>query len=159
MAAEVGDTAPDIKGNAHWRGRAEAEEFAFNLGDFPGKRIVLAFYPGDFGAVCTKEMCDFSDNIAALGNLNAQVVGISIDDLDKHRSFAKKYNLSIPLIADTEKTIGEQYDVRPMLGNRHRRAIFIIDPQGKIAFKKIEPTALFRTEAKEIESVLQGLDK
>ncbi len=151
----IGKPAPDFSLPA-WQKNAQPQQFQFSLSACRGQKVVLAFYPADFTGVCTKEMCDFSDNLSSLKNLNALVVGISTDSIDKHKKFAEQYDLNFPLLADTDKKAGELYGVKvPLLP--HRRAIFIIDEQGNLAWQKVELTALFRTEAKEIEKVIREL--
>lgn len=158
MAIELGSLAPAVTGKAFWLGRSEGESFDFDLKTLAGKVVVLAFYPADFTPVCTTEMCDFADNISALADLHAQVIGISTDSIEKHADFARRYSLKFPLIADTDKRIGQAFGVagnfvRPV----HKRAIFVIDAKGKLVWKKIELAAVFRTDAKTVKKVLSGL--
>lgn len=155
MSIQLGKPAPDFSGKAFWLGRAEGEIFDFDTKKYSGKRIILAFYPGDFTPVCTVEMCDFGDNVSALAKLNALVVGISMDPIAKHAEFAKKYNLNFPLVEDADKKIGNAYGVTGnFLMPTHKRALFIVDEKGNIAWKKVELAVLFRTEAKEVARVL-----
>jgi thioredoxin-dependent peroxiredoxin len=158
MAIELGSLGPPVTGKAFWLGRSEGENFDFDLKTFAGKAVVLAFYPADFTPVCTSEMCDFADNVGALADLHAQVVGISIDSIDRHADFARRYSLKFPLIADTDKVIGQAYGVA---GNfvrpGHKRALFVIDAEGRLVWKKIELAAVFRTDAKTVKKVLAGL--
>jgi peroxiredoxin Q/BCP len=159
MKLQIGSPAPAVSGKAFWLGRAEGEIFNFDLAPYASKRVILAFYPGDFTSVCTVEMCDFGDNIGSLRELNALVVGISTDSVESHAEFAKKYKLNFPLIADSDKKIGDAYHVSGnFLLPAHKRAIFIIDEHGKLAWKKIELAALFRTEVKEIAGVLAAMN-
>ena len=128
-----------------------------NLKDFKGKITVLAFYPADFTPVCTKEMCDFSDNLSTFEDLNAQVIGISTDNIDTHKKFAAQYNIKFPLVADTEGQVGKLYDVSgPLFLKTHRRAIFVIGKEGEILFEKTEAVSLFRTEASEIAKIIEN---
>lgn len=158
MKLQTGHSAPQVSGQAFWLGRPGGEIFAFNLKDFPGKRVVLAFYPGDFTPVCTVEMCDFGDNIGSLAKLNALVVGISMDSVEKHGEFARKYNLNFPLIDDSDRKIGEAYGVTGnILMPTHKRALFIIDEKGNLAWKKVELASVFRTEAKEVARALEAM--
>lgn len=158
MKLQVGASAPSITGKAFWLGRGEGEFFDFDLKKYSGKRIILAFYPGDFTPVCTVEMCDFGDNVGSLARLNALVVGISTDSAAKHAEFAKKYNLNFPLIDDSDKKIGEAYGVTGnILMPSHKRALFIIDEKGNIAWKKVEVVSVFRTEAKEVAKALESM--
>ncbi len=155
---EVSEKAPDFEADAFWRGREEGETYRFRLQNLRGKKVVLAFYPGDFTLVCTKEMCEFQENLNSLSGLNAQVVGISVDSLEKHKKFAEKYDLDFPLIADTKQKVGQLYGVRgPLLGRSHRRALFVLDESGSIRWKHVEMSALFRTEVEVVAAILDSL--
>ncbi len=158
MAIELGSLAPPVTGKAFWLGRSAGETYDFDLKAFAGKKVVLAFYPADFTPVCTTEMCDFGDNIAALADLQAQVVGISTDSVEKHADFARRFSLKFPLIADTDKSIGQAFGVAGnFLRPAHKRALFIVNTKGIIVWKKIELAAVFRTDAKVVRKVLAGM--
>lgn len=151
-----GEIAPDFSAPA-WD-PSNQTEIDWKLSAQKGKPVVLLFYPGDFTPVCTMEMCDFRDNLARFQNLKAVIAGISTDDIDKHKKFAEKYQLKFPLISDFDKKIGDLFSVKgPFLGTSHRRAIFIISSDGRLAWHKIEPSAIFRTEAGKIAEVLESL--
>jgi peroxiredoxin Q/BCP len=79
--------------------------------DFPGKNIVLFFYPEDDTETCTIEACNLRDEYQYLNDNNYAVIGVSPDGIDSHERFANKYSLPYPLIADTDKTIIKAYDV------------------------------------------------
>ncbi len=79
--------------------------------DFPGKNIVLFFYPEDDTETCTIESCNLRDEYRYLSDNNYIVIGVSPDSVDSHEKFASKYSLPYPLIADTTKTIIKAYDV------------------------------------------------
>ena len=148
--------APQINAIAYLRNRPESEIYDFNLNDYKDKMVLLAFYPGDFTPVCTSQMCDFTDNMTILENLNVQVVGISTDPVEKHKLFAAKHNITFPLVSDKDKSIGKAYGVNgPLFGVNHRRALFLIDKNQLIVWEKIEAVALFRTEVKTLKKVLE----
>lgn len=124
---DVGMPAPDFRlpdGNGEQR----------TLGDFAGKWLVLYFYPKDDTPGCTTEACSFRDELTLIHKLDAQVVGISTDDTESHRAFAKKYSLPFPLLADTEGEVAGRYGVRRgLLGFLYAsRQTFLIDPEGVI---------------------------
>jgi len=73
---------------------------------------VLAFYPGAFTSVCTKEMCTFRDSLAKLNELKAQVIGISVNDPFSNKAFAEANSLSFPLLSDYNRKVVELYGVR-----------------------------------------------
>ena len=93
----------------------------YSLADFAGKPVVIAFYPGDDTAVCTKQLNDYNDGLESFNELDAQVLGISPQDLDSHERFSSKYGFKFPLLADTDKAVA-----RPL---RHARADRVPPPQ------------------------------
>ena len=80
-----------------------------SLKDFAGKQVVVYFYPRDDTPGCTKEACQFNDNLQAFAKAKVQVLGISGDSAEKHRKFREKYGLTFPLLTDADHTVGEAY--------------------------------------------------
>lgn len=113
------------------------------LADYRGRWVVLYFYPKDDTPGCTKEACNFRDDIAKLRALGAQVLGVSLDDAASHAEFAEKHGLPFPLLADTEGEVSKAYGSYSSLGPLRfaRRHTFIIDPAGRIAriYRKVDP--------------------
>lgn len=104
-----------------------------SLAEFRGKWVVLYFYPKDDTPGCTEEACKFRDDIFALEQMGAQVIGVSLDDVASHAQFAKKYSLPFPLLADPSGAVTRSYGALPQ-GNRYaQRYTFLIDPAGKVA--------------------------
>lgn len=103
------------------------------LAEFRGKWVVLYFYPKDDTPGCTEQACNFRDDIFALGQLGAQVVGVSLDDSASHAQFAKKYSLPFPLLADPAGAVTASYGALPQGSRYARRYTFLIDPAGKVA--------------------------
>jgi len=106
---------------------------ARTLAEFRGKWVVLYFYPKDDTPGCTEEACKFRDDIFALGQLGAQVIGVSLDDSASHAQFAKKYSLPFPLLADPSGAVTRSYGALPEGSRYARRYTFLIDPAGKVA--------------------------
>ena len=132
----VGDSAPSFKlqdQNGDWH----------TLGDYKGKYVVLFFYPKDGTPGCTTEACNFRDNIFAFDDLNTQILGISLDDVDSHKEFSEKYSLPYPILADIEKESAVDYGVlgKFMMMTITKRESFIIDPDGLIVkhYKNVDP--------------------
>ena len=132
----VGDSAPTFKlqdQNGDWH----------TLGDYKGKYVVLFFYPKDGTPGCTTEACNFRDNIFAFDDLNTQILGISLDDVDSHKEFSEKYSLPYPILADVEKESAVDYGVlgKFMMMTITKRESFIIDPDGLIVkhYKNVDP--------------------
>ena len=104
----------------------------------PGQKLVLYFYPKDDTSGCTREAQDFTamaDDFAAAG---AKVVGVSRDDMKKHDKFIAKYDLAVPLAADTDGAISDAFGTwvqKSMYGRKYmgmERATFLIAADGKV---------------------------
>lgn len=127
----IGDTMPDILGT-------DAEGKTIRLSDFPGKKVILYFYPKDNTPGCTAEACSMRDNMSELEAEGYQVIGVSVDSPESHRRFADKHQLGFPLIADTDHHLVEQMGVwgeKSMCGRKYMgtfRTTFIIGPDHKI---------------------------
>jgi thioredoxin-dependent peroxiredoxin len=109
-----------------------------SLTDFKGKYLVLYFYPKDDTPGCTKEACDFRDQIGNLREMGAEVLGVSADDTSSHEKFAGKHGLNFPLLADDGAVIAKAYGAygqKNMYGKISEgimRKTFLIDPNGEI---------------------------
>lgn len=106
-----------------------------SLSDYPGRWVVLYFYPKDDTPGCTQEACAFRDDLHKLTALGAQVIGVSVDDTGSHAKFSQKYHLPFPLLADKGGKTAENYGALLNLGlvKFARRYTFLIDPQGRVA--------------------------
>lgn len=102
-----------------------------SLSDYAGKTVVLYFYPKDDTPGCTKEACSFRDNYSVYQGKDVAVFGVSGDDESSHQAFTSKFNLPFPLLADTNKTIMQSYDVDG--GGYAKRVTYIIDGSGTIS--------------------------
>ena len=129
MAAALGERAPDFE--LPWTG-----EGSFRLSARRGGWVVLAFYPGDFTAVCTRQFCSYRDGREAIEGLDAEVVGISPQDVHSHERFTREHGLTVPLVADADKSVARAYGVLGP-GGFVRRAIFVVDPEGVIRHRKV----------------------
>ena len=142
----VGDAAPDFK--LPWTGEGD-----FKLSERRGSWVVLAFYPGDFTAVCTKQFCNYRDGREQIEELDAEVVGISPQDLDSHAKFTEKYGLTVALAADVDKSVAEDYGVVGP-GGFVRRAVFIVDPDGRIGYRKVALVGLGYEDTADLREAL-----
>ena len=137
---DVGDEAPEFElpGTG-----GETYRLSDYLGE--GKGVILAFYPGDFTAVCTKQFCSYRDNASGLDSLGVPLLGISPQSVDSHERFAEEKRLNVPLLADEDMEVAKAYGVKgwasPLAWLRERkavtpggsftqRAIFVIDGEG-----------------------------
>ncbi len=111
------------------------------LSDYSGKWLVLFFYPRDDTPDCTKEACNFRDDIHPIRELNAEVVGVSTDAVDSHVEFVNKYSLPFALLSDKDAVVAKSYGAAWKLGplSMAKRHSFIISPAGKIVkiFRKV----------------------
>jgi thioredoxin-dependent peroxiredoxin len=128
----------------------------YRLQDYRGRKVVLAFYPGDFTPTCTKQFCSYRDQGDRLDGLGATVLGISPQSVDSHERFAEEKRLNVPLLADEDKTVSRAYGV--LLGPMVRRAIFVIDEQGVIGYRKVALTGATYESVDDLERALASLD-
>ena len=150
---KVGGKSPDFE-------LSNQDGIKIKLSKLQGKKVVIYFYPKDDTPGCTKEACNFRDNINNLRKLNVEVLGISNDDLDSHKKFASKYNLNFPILIDVDKKVSKDYGVyelKKFMGKSYHgivRSTFIIDEKGKIAriFYKVKPD-------EHIKEILEEINK
>lgn len=113
------------------------------LDDYKNQWVVLYFYPKDDTPGCTTEACHFRDDILKIRALNANVLGVSLDDVKSHEEFAKKYSLPFPLLADTDADVSKAYGALTNLGiiKLSKRHTFIIGKDGLIKkiYRDVEP--------------------
>ncbi|MCL7937064.1 MAG: thioredoxin-dependent thiol peroxidase [marine benthic group bacterium] len=140
MMLNEGDIAPDFE-------LATYGGDTIKLSDLRGRRVVLYFYPKDDTSGCTKEACGFRDNLAALEESNATVIGVSPDGVASHEKFRDKYDLNFPLLSDPDHQVAEAYGAwgtKKMYGREYQgilRSTFLIDPEGRIekVYAKVKP--------------------
>jgi peroxiredoxin Q/BCP len=106
--------------------------------DFAGKALVVYFYPADDTPGCTKEACQFNDNLRAFSRAGTAVLGISPDGAEKHKAFRKKYGLRFPLLTDSDHAVMERYGAwgeKTLYGKKSVgviRSTFLVGPDGKV---------------------------
>ena len=132
MAIKVGDKAPDFA-------LYDTERKQRSLKEFLGKKTVLAFFPGAFTGVCTKEMCALRDSLSALGGMNAQVVAISVDSTVANKAFADQNKLSFPILSDHTREVSKKYvGVYNDFGipgyTAAKRSMFVLDGNGTVKY-------------------------
>ena len=128
----AGDTAPGFT-------LPDQDGAPVSLTDFAGRQVVVYFYPKDDTPGCTKEACQFNDNLAAFNRAEVPILGISADSAEKHRKFREKYGLKITLLTDADHAVGESYGAwgeKTMYGKKTVgtiRSTFLVDGGGRIA--------------------------
>jgi thioredoxin-dependent peroxiredoxin len=120
--------------------------------------VLLAFYPGDFTPVCTKQLCNYKDSIREFQEFGLEILGISSNTIERHKEFEAKYEFPFKLLSDPNGKIAKAYGCtsRLMFGNLSR-AVFIINKMGIILYRYVEPTILTRRKAEELIGILQDL--
>jgi thioredoxin-dependent peroxiredoxin len=139
MTIEIGKQAPEFALQANIGETVK-------LSDYRGTNVVLYFYPKDMTPGCTTEACDFRDQVEKFKEVNAVIIGISPDPVDRHKTFAEKYGLPFLLLADTEHVVAEMYDVWKLKKNFGKeymgieRSTFIINKEGNLVkeWKKVK---------------------
>jgi peroxiredoxin Q/BCP len=126
---QVGERAPDFT----LPGVCDRERSDYTLSAYLGRKVVLAFYPGDNTPGCNKQMCSYRDDLAKFNDTGAVLLGISPQDLDSHEKWAANKGFHFPLLADPEKKVIDAYGVgAPVIGVR--RSVFVVDPEGVVRF-------------------------
>lgn len=139
MTLQIGTPAP-----AFTLRNTETENVS--LADYTGKNLVILFFPLAFTGVCTKELCSVRDDIATYNNVNAAVVGISVDSPFTLKKFKEEQNLNFPLLSDFNKTASAAYDslyedfVLDLKGVAKRSA-FVVDASGNIQYAEVLASA------------------
>lgn len=133
-----GDKAPDFT-------LAADDGSNLSLKDLKGKKVILYFYPKDDTSGCTKEACEFRDNIKVFEKKNATVIGVSKDNTKSHVKFKSKFDLPFTLLSDENLDMIKAYGVwqeKSMYDKKYMgiiRTTFVIDEKGKIqeVFNKV----------------------
>src|SRR5699024_12344341 len=109
-----------------------------SLSDYKGKNVVLYFYPKDMTPGCTTQACDFRDHHEKFADLNAVILGVSPDPIERHQKFIDKYELPFHLLADVDHKLAEKYGVwqlKKTFGREYYgivRSTFIIETEGNL---------------------------
>lgn len=135
--AQAGKPAPDFTlrdgAGAEWR-----------LSDHRGKVVVLLFYPGDETPICTRQMCSVRDRWEDYAATGAEVVGLSTNTVDSHKSFAEHHNLPLRLLSDVDRKVADLYGAQSLIPGKVARSVFVIDAGGVIRHRDVRPLGLFR---------------
>ena len=156
MTVEVGQTAPDFTLPA-------SNGDSVSLADYRGKYVVLYFYPKDMTPGCTTQACDFRDQYEKFSELDAVILGVSPDSVDRHNKFIEKHELPFLLLADEDHQVAETYAVWKLKKNFGKeyegieRSTFIIDKEGNLVkeFRKVKVKDHVEEALQYIENNLQ----
>lgn len=162
---DVGDPAPEFE-------LPGTGGKTYRLSDYRGRKLVLAFYPGDFTMVCTKQFCSYRDEGERLDAIDAAVLGISPQSVDSHEHWAQEQSLNVPLLADTDLAVSRRYGVTGWLGPLAKltelkdapggryimRAIFVIDAEGIIRHRHVSRTGSSFQTVDDLEQAVAALN-
>ena len=157
MALKVGDKAPGFT-------LPDQDKKEHALSGFFGKKTVLAFFPGAFTGVCTKEMCTFRDSMTNLNSMNAQVVGISVDSPFSNKAFADANKLTFPILSDYARTAIKAYGIvhdgfAGLKGyTAAYRSVFVLDKNGVIKYMWVTENPGIEPPYEEVKKALASFD-
>ncbi len=141
MAIPVGSKAPDFSLKSRKAGNVVDVKLADNLGK---KNTLVLFFPLAFTGVCTTEMCDVTAGLNAYQQINADVIGISVDSPFAQEAWAAKEKIGITLASDLNKKTAKDYGVLlddlGGFGSTAARAAFVIDKNGVVQYSEQTPT-------------------
>jgi len=132
MALGIGDAAPDFT-LAGTDGTPDGHR-QYSLAEYAGRPVVLVFYPADNSPVCTVQLNSYSHDITRFGEVGAQVLAVSPQSVDQHDEWAASQGgFAFPLLADTDKAVGDSYGILGPVGF-YRRSVFVIDGGGVVRY-------------------------
>lgn len=131
MRLEAGDTAPAFT-------LTDQDGSPVSLGDYAGENVVVYFYPAAMTPGCTKEACDFRDNLNSLKSSGYRVIGISKDAPAQNKKFQEQEGLNFPLLSDEDLAVHNAYGAygeKKLYGKVVQgviRSTFVVDPDGSV---------------------------
>ena len=157
MKIETGQPAPEFS-------LFDTDKIKITLSGFRGKNVLLLFFPQAFTGVCTKELCFIRDDIGRYNNVNAQVLGISVDSVFSLKKFKEDQLYNFPLLSDFNKEVSTAYGclyidwILEMKGVSKRSA-FVIDKEGILRYAQILETAKDLPDFDAINLILASLNR
>jgi peroxiredoxin (alkyl hydroperoxide reductase subunit C) len=148
---EAGQTAPDFRLKGPGGQPVTLTEYRGS------KNVMLVFFPLAFSPVCSHQLPEIQREAARFRQLDTEVLGISVDSWYANQEFARKLNLSFPLLSDFDHAACAAYGVLLPEKRYAGRALFVVDKQGRIAWREIAPTPTEIPSTAEAIAVLEGL--
>jgi peroxiredoxin len=150
MTVDVGDKAPDFE-------LRDQHGAPVRLADFRGKRVVLMFYPLAFSGGCHGELCAIRDDFLIAAPSDVQVLTVSVDSMFSHRAWADREKFTFPLLSDfwPHGAVAQAYGVFDTERGFAVRGTFVIDSEGVVRWKAVNPVATPR----DTSEYLQVLDE
>lgn len=154
MAAEIGLPAPDFELDGS--DDTDAGRRRYTLAEYRGQVVVLVFYPGDSTPVCTRQLNAYTEDISSFEAAGAQVLAISPQSVASHDDFScKQGGFGFPLLADTDKAVGDAYGILGPLGF-YRRSVFVVDAQGLVRYAHRAVAGLTFRSTKELVDAVRA---
>lgn len=156
MAITVGQPAPDF--TLH-----ENPATRHSLSDYRGKNVVLAFFPGAFTGVCTTEMCTLRDSIGEFENMNAEVIGITVDPPFAQAAWKAANDVNYTFLSDYNREVVNAYDVAlPGLAGMEgyvaaKRAVTIVDALGVVRYHWVADAPVNEPDYAEVKAAVAAL--
>ena len=155
MSVQVGQEAPDFT-------LKDTETQDVALSSFRGqKNVLLLFVPFAFTGVCTNELCSVRDNLGTYGQLDAEVLGISVDSPFAQKQWKEKENLNFTLVSDFNRSVskayGAQFDDLMGFSGVAKRAAFVIDKAGKVQYAEVLESPRDLPDFEKIQETLRSL--
>ncbi|MEM8524924.1 MAG: peroxiredoxin [Bacteroidota bacterium] len=156
MEITVGDQAPDFTLTS------DAKE-EISLSDYAGKNVVVLFFPLAFTGVCTTELCTMRDDLSTYGDLNAQILAISVDSPFTLEQFKNAQNYNFPLLSDFNKEASEAYgslykEFAFGMKGVSKRSAFVVDKEGIIRYAEVLENAGEEPNYEDIKATLSRLN-
>ncbi|XHH08530.1 MAG: redoxin domain-containing protein [Candidatus Bathyarchaeia archaeon] len=155
MVLKVGDKAPDFS-------LPDTNAIIRKLSDFWGQKVVLAFFVTAFTTTCTMEACQFRDSMSRLIDLEAQVIGVSVNDPASNKAFSEDNRLPFPVLSDINREVLRTYGLEQAATTEQgypmvKRSIFILDKTGVIRYIWVANSSSVEPKYDEIQKTLQKI--
>lgn len=154
----VGDHAPDVT-------LVNRDRQVVRLSQLFGRPLVLAFFPGAFTTVCTREMCTLRDGLQAFTQVGAQVVGISVDGPFAQRAFAEQNGLSFPLLSDFHRQAVRAFGIEDpnfaggALAGVAKRSVFVLDREGRVVYRWVSDDPAVEPDYAAVGAAVRALQR
>jgi len=150
---QVGEAAPDFT----LPGVEQGSRRDFTLSDYRGKKVALAFYPGDATPGCSIQLKSYRDDFEAFEEAGAVVLAVSPQDVDSKERWCEREHFEFPLLADTEKQVIAQYGAKsPVVGVK--RSVFLIDSSGVVRWRFQGGIRAIFKKPRELAELLDSFD-
>jgi peroxiredoxin Q/BCP len=126
---------------------------SYRLSSYLGERVILAFYPGDFTPVCTRQLCSYRDDGDRIEQLGVTMLAVSPQSVESHERFAAANGLTIPLLADEDRKVAKLYGIQG-IGGVVRRSIFLIDEERVVRYRHAATLGLSYKDVDDLEQIV-----